>query len=173
MGPTIALDWTTTPEAKVLITLFVDHTADEMKTTNGQRLIANAFQFPIAEYTPRAQRQAFREPFVKLLELRMRVDSIKATRDVEAQCRRAGALLKKYRKQNAAAEMWIARNFIERSFYPEWDKTLRERLTDISNFFEQYKDYFLSYTNKHAHRTNTDFSKTFYPETKSGLSHMA
>jgi len=168
---TLATTWAASPEAHILIDLFADHTAEEIKTAEGQRLIAGAFQFAVAEYSDRIQRPSFREPFVKLLEIRKRVDLIADNfpGNSEAQFRKATALLKKYRKQIAISEMRIAYKFIERALAPGWSQDLKEKCASISQFFEKYMDYFLSYTNKRADQINADFTKAFYPETKALL----
>jgi hypothetical protein len=162
------MGWDETPQAYQLVNLFANHTAQEMTSTDGQRLIAAELQFPIAEYHNWAPRPTIREPFSKLLEIRGRVDLIVKNfpGNPDLQFRKAAALLKKYRKQNAVPEMRIAYKLAQSALVSGWDPELKKRFAALSEFFKEYKDYFLSYTNKDSGRTNTDFAKTFYPETK-------
>ena len=118
-----------------------------------------------------SQTSPFIYTFRSLISIRWMVDYIADAfrNDLDAQCNKAQALLKHYRRQNTMPELRAARRIIEGVLYPGWGlrADLQTRFTHVADFFEQYTDYFLSYTNKEADVVNQSFRKAFFDENRS------
>jgi hypothetical protein len=156
-------DWTIDPQSKALIELFVSHSSEVMTGPGGPKLVCGGLGWPAKDYDSLSQRSPFRDVFKKLLHIRIHVDRIADTYsgDTDEQCNVAQTLLKHFRGRNAMRDLYLARRMIEATLAPAWAPRQNLRFAQVGDFFEQYRDYFLSYTNKRADDVNYRYRNTF------------
>jgi hypothetical protein len=78
-----------------------------------------------------------------------------------AQARQCLQLLRQKRQERRfrSDEYNIIRELVSRTLYPTWDAVDAERFARRARVFDEWTDFFLSYTNRNATSTNTRYSK--------------
>lgn len=121
----------------LLVSLFEAHSAATLTSPDGQEYICKEFGWKLSDYDRLSRQPDFSGLFQNLFQIRLRVDRTAASypKDLDTQYHKAKALLKKYRKQNAKADLENARRFVLAALAPAWGKPLQDGFAEVAALF--------------------------------------
>jgi hypothetical protein len=144
---------------KTLSTLFSEHSCAAVEADT--QLISAAFF--AASYDEVEQQPDFASEFSLVRKAKRTIELIARSHPAAdgAQARQCLQLLKQKRNESRfrSVEYDVIRDLIGRTLHPTWDAVDRERFDRRVKVFDDWTDFFLSYTNRNAPGTNGRYSK--------------
>jgi hypothetical protein len=161
-----------------LIELFSRHSTDEIKEKSGELL-----KEAIGEdkYRKITQARGYNEFYVILKELREKLERELDIDEGIQQVKNCLRLLHEQRKESRKDFQLLEKLTREGIYMSIWNQDQKDYFDFGIEMIDRWKDYFLSYTNRNKHETNSDFRKiirsvfgsTFFNDNKEKLNCVA
>jgi hypothetical protein len=162
-----------------LIDVFARYNADEIQADNGKPLTE---ALGASGYPQLASDKDFQKYFNILRALRDQLDDRVEDHENMQQVKSCLSLLHEKKETNPGEEFEICGRLIKKRFYaPRWNESEKEYYDQGYRMIAEWKDYFLSYTNRNLCDTNDDFKQqirgvfgaTYFRENKERMNCLA
>lgn len=143
-------------EKEKLIDIYARHSSDELEENDFEKLktgVGKRYDILIKDHE-------YPSFFNDLKSLRHELD---VTLDGEVDDRQVKGCLSLLHAKWQHDDFQLCKDVIKKGIYKTWTKDLQEYFDSGCEMIAEWKDYFISYTNRNLHETNTDF-KDVIPE---------